>query len=151
MSDEIARAATADMLFVAAAGNSSANNDAAPTYPASYTHASVIAVAATDQSDGLASSSNYGAFSVHLGAPGVYVRSTTPSNTYSTFSGTSMATPHVSGAAALILSACALNTADLKRAILSTVDPVPSLTAITVTSTERFTPARPTTWRRQWR
>ena len=103
--NEINKAATSDMLFVAAAGNSSANNDSTGFYPANYDAANIVAVAATDSADGLASFSNYGATTVDLGAPGVGILSTTPGNTYSTYSGTSMATPHVSGAAMLILSA----------------------------------------------
>ena len=102
---EITKANTNDMLFVAAAGNSGRNNDTSPTYPASFNVPNVIAVVATDSRDRLASFSNYGAASVHLAAPGVNIQSTTRNNTYSYFSGTSMATPHVSGAAALVLSA----------------------------------------------
>jgi hypothetical protein len=66
------------MLFVAAAGNSSTSNDAVPTYPASYAAPNVVAVAATNNQDALASFSNYGVNSVHLGAPGVQVLSTLP-------------------------------------------------------------------------
>src|SRR5206468_6725343 len=109
--DEITRANQNDILFVAAAGNSSSNNDSVPTYPASYAAPNIIAVAATNNQDGLASFSNYGANSVHLGAPGVQVLSTLPAASYGYLSGTSMATPHVSGSAALVLSRCSLNTA----------------------------------------
>jgi hypothetical protein len=121
------------MLFVAAAGNESANNDTTPEYPASYNAANLIAVAATTSSDGLASFSNFGASSVDLGAPGVNIRSTVRGAAYAYFSGTSMATPHVSGAAALILSRCALNTASLRSLLLSSVDPVGALAGITST------------------
>ncbi|HKA00611.1 MAG TPA: S8 family peptidase, partial [Candidatus Solibacter sp.] len=131
--NEIAKANTADVLFVAAAGNNAANNNTAPTYPASYTNANVIAVAATTNTDGLASFSNYGSTSVHLGAPGVNILSTLPGSAYGYYSGTSMATPHVSGAAMLVLSKCSLNTAGLKNAILSNVDVVSSLQGITTT------------------
>ncbi len=131
--DEILRANGSDMLFVAAAGNSASDNDSAPAYPASYTAANIIAVAATDNQDALASFSNFGAHSVHLGAPGVQVLSTLPGGTYGYFSGTSMATPHVSGSAALLLSRCALSTAGVKALILGSVDQIPSLADITIT------------------
>jgi subtilisin family serine protease len=93
----------------------------------------MVAVAATNNQDGLASFSNYGATSVHLGAPGVDTLSTMPGATYGYLSGTSMATPHVSGAAALILSRQTLTTAQLKSTILNSVDPIPALSGITVT------------------
>jgi subtilase family serine protease/subtilisin family serine protease len=131
--DEIERANDHDMLFVAAAGNSGLPNDLFPTYPASYQAPNVVAVAATDSSDRRAYFSNYGATTVHLGAPGVDILSTTIGNTYSYFSGTSMATPHVSGAAALVLSACALDTAGLKAELLNTVDQVAGLSGETIT------------------
>jgi len=134
--DEINKANSNDMLFVAAAGNSSTNNDNSPFYPASYSVPNVIAVAATDSTDTLASFSDYGASSVHLGAPGVNIYSTirVVDGSYATYDGTSMATPHVSGAALLTLSACpSLNTAALKSALLNNVDPVPSLSGKTLT------------------
>ena len=130
---EINKANTADVLFVAAAGNNASNNNTSPTYPASYTAANMVTVAATTNTDGLASFSNYGSTTVHLGAPGVNILSTLPGSAYGYFSGTSMATPHVSGAAMLVLSRCSLNTAGLKNAILSNVDIVPSLQGITTT------------------
>jgi subtilase family serine protease len=131
--DAIAAAGREDMLFVAAAGNDGFSNDILPTYPASYNLPNVIAVAATTNTDTRASFSNYGAASVHLGAPGVDVLSTTVGNSYAFSSGTSMAAPHVSGSAALVLSRCALDTARLKDALLSTVEPVPSLALTTIT------------------
>src|SRR5262249_23702845 len=131
--DEIKAADAAEMLFVAAAGNNGANTDISPTYPGSYDAPNVIAVAATDNADAKASFSNYGPTRVDLAAPGVAVLSTVIGGGYETFSGTSMATPHVSGAAALVLSRCAYDTAALKDALLATVDPVPALASLTVT------------------
>ena len=101
LQNAIAASGQADMLFVAAAGNESLDNDFTPTYPSSYQLGNIISVAATDHNDQLATFSNFGARAVDLGAPGVSVLSTTPNRSYSTFSGTSMATPHVSGAVAL--------------------------------------------------
>src|SRR5713226_3287399 len=131
--DEINRANANDMLFVAAAGNDHSNNDVVPHYPSGFNAPNVVAVAATDNTDALPGFSNFGSTSVHLGAPGVDILSTTRNNTYSYFSGTSMATPHVSGAALLVLSKCALNTASLKTLLLNNVDPIPSLAGLTVT------------------
>src|SRR5437660_6617099 len=131
--DEINRANANDMLFVAAAGNSGTPNDLFPEYPASYNAPNDVAVAATDNTDALPGFSNFGSSSVHLGAPGVDILSTTRNNTYSYFSGTSVATPHVSGAALLVLSKCALDTASLKTLLLNNVDPIPSLSGMTVT------------------
>lgn len=110
LEDAIRAADEAGALFVAAAGNDSTDNDALPFYPAGYALPNVIAVAATDASDALAWFSNYGAVSVDLGAPGDLIYSTVPSvgdwccsdpSGYFYLSGTSMATPHASGAAAL--------------------------------------------------
>jgi len=132
--DEINKANTNNMLFVAAAGNAATNTDVSPSYPASYTAPNVVAVAATDNDDFMASFSNYGKASVDLGAPGVNILSTTRNNTYAYYNGTSMATPHVSGAAALVLSACALDTAGLKSALLNTVDVTGALTGRVLTN-----------------
>lgn len=131
--DAINRANTANMLFVAAAGNDALNNDVYPNYPSNYSAPNVLAVAATTNRDQRSSFSNYGAVTVDLGAPGSSILSTTPNNTYSYFNGTSMATPHVSGAAALLLSACTLTTAELKSALMTGVDLVPAMSGITVT------------------
>lgn len=115
--------------FVAAAGNDGTDNDALPAYPASYPLANIISVAATDNKDALASFSNYGYASVDLAAPGVDIYSSVIGDAYDTFSGTSMATPHVAGAAAL-LKACkpGLTTAQIKSALMGTTDKKSSLT-----------------------
>ena len=118
----------AGQVFVAAAGNNGSNNDVSTFYPASYDLENIVAVAATDRLDNRASFSNYGLTSVDLGAPGVSTLSTTPNNSYGTFSGTSMATPHVAGTIALLAG---LNPgwsySQLINRVLTTVDPIPAM------------------------
>lgn len=116
------------ILFIAAAGNSSDDNDIYPHYPSSYDLDNVIAVASTDHRDEMSDFSCFGLISVDLGAPGSDVLSTLPNNRYGVYSGTSMATPHVAGAACLVWAAAPTMThLEIKNALLSTVDPLPSL------------------------
>jgi hypothetical protein len=124
---------SADMLFVAAAGNSGSNNDVSPVYPASYGTPNMVSVAASTNVDTRASFSNYGASSVHLAAPGVSILSTVPGNAYGVASGTSMATPHASGTALLMLSMCTLSTQQLKYLLLQNVEAVSGFAGITIT------------------
>jgi subtilisin family serine protease len=130
----IVAAKNSGIIFVAAAGNSGANNDTGAFYPANYNVDNVVSVAATTRTDTLASFSNYGATTVDLAAPGVSILSTTRSNTYSTFSGTSMATPHVAGAFALVWSANpTLTYRQVIDRVLNNVDPLAALSGRVVT------------------
>jgi len=128
LEEAIAYAYNKDAVFVAAAGNNGANNDAIPMYPASYGVYNVMSVAATNDSDILASFSNYGGGSVHLSAPGVSILSTYPGNTFAYLSGTSMATPFVSGVAALMRhESPTMNSYQVRGLLLSSVDGVAGL------------------------
>src|SRR5262245_13796805 len=131
--DQINAANESDILFVAAAGNNASNNDIFPFFPAAYAAPNLVTVGASTFDDSLTYFSNYGQGSVHLAAPGDSILSTTIGNTYEYFSGTSMAAPHVSGAAALVLSICAIDTATLRETLLGTVDHIPDLDGLTVT------------------
>ncbi len=132
--DAISRANAAGIMFIAAAGNNGTNNDATASYPANYDLPNVIAVAAIDNTGKLASFSQYGATTVDLGAPGVGIYSTTAYNTYSSYNGTSMATPHVTGAVALYASTHpGATVSQIRNAILSSTVPTTSLKGKTVT------------------
>lgn len=100
----IDKAGQAGIVFVAAAGNDTNDNDSSPSYPAAYDLPNVIAVGAVGQDGALASFSNYGAQSVKIAAPGVSILSTIPNGQYGYMSGTSMASPHVAGAFGLLFS-----------------------------------------------
>lgn len=118
----------AGIIFVAASGNESNNNDANPSYPASYDLPNIISVASTNRRDELSSFSNYGAKSVHVAAPGEDIWSTIPKGSYGAKSGTSMATPHVTGAIALIKSQFPdLGVEGLKNKILASTSKVAKL------------------------
>ena len=115
-------------LFVAAAGNSYVNSDVDPNYPSGYEAPNVLSVGATDQVDHKAWFSNYGTKSVDLGAPGTNIYSTWLSGTYRFQDGTSMAAPHVSGAAALAKAIFPdASGVGLKALLLRTVDPLSAL------------------------
>ena len=126
--DAIEAHQTADILFVAAAGNAASNSDVRESYPAAYDLPGIIAVAATDHRDNLAPFSNFGRFTIDVAAPGVDILSTVPRGNcdlcddsgYTFASGTSMAAPHVAGLAALLKSQDASrNGAAIKNLILS--------------------------------
>lgn len=131
--DSIKRSNDAGAIFIAAAGNDSNNNDSNPSYPASYDIANVISVAAINNQGAIASFSNYGKRTVHIGAPGVNIYSST-GGAYQSWSGTSMATPHVSGVAALVWSnEPNLTAIELKQRLLQTARPISGLKGKTKT------------------
>ncbi len=122
-----------DVLFVAAAGNSNRDTDKQPNYPSCYDVANIMSIAATDCQDFKAWFSCWGQNSVDIGAPGVKILSTVPGNQYDAFNGTSMATPHVSGAAALLKAYKPdLKALEIKDLIMNNVDPADDLVGKTV-------------------
>lgn len=126
----IERARSADMIVVAGAGNSSANLDRDPFYPAAFDAPNLLSVASSDRTGGLASSSSYGPTTVDLAAPGEGIHSTwaTSDSAYRVASGASMAAPHVTGTLALLAAECpSCSATELIDAILNSVDPVPSM------------------------
>ena len=126
--------ASSKMLFVVAAGNDGADNDKTPCYPASYDLDNILSVANLNYDGALHSSSNYGAVSVDLAAPGSYILSTTPGNSYSYMTGTSMAAPMVTAAAAMLYSAdSSLSLADVKDVLLASARKLDSLTGSVLT------------------
>lgn len=146
LQDAILRSAKSDILLVAAAGNDHINNDATPFYPASYStltptanesaasYDSVISVTSIASDGGLAYYSNTGPTSVDIAAPGSSIISTVPNNSYAIYSGTSMATPHVTGAIALYAATHpGTSAADIKSAILGSARPSQYLAGKSVT------------------
>lgn len=134
LKDSIDNGAANDILFVAAAGNGSSNIDSFPFYPASYTSAGLISVASLNSNGAMSSFSNWGATSVDLCAPGGGIFSTVPTNSYASYSGTSMATPHVTGALAMYAQTHpGLTGAQLKTAILGTTTATTACNGKTVT------------------
>jgi subtilisin family serine protease len=129
LGDVIKAAGDAGILFVAAAGNDSSDNDRRPHYPSNYDLPNVVSVAALDRNDNLAGFSNYGVKTVHVAAPGKDILSTWLNNDYREASGTSMATPYVSGVAALIIAnQPGISVEKLRNRLLSSVDKIDSLT-----------------------
>jgi thermitase len=128
LEDAIRAAGEAGILFVAAAGNNSTDNDKRPHYPSNYNLPNVISVAALDRNDNLASFSNFGAKTVHIAAPGKDILSTWLKDGFREASGTSMATPQVSGVAALIVAnEPNISVEKLRERLLKSVDKIDAL------------------------
>lgn len=129
LGEAIKRAANVGIVFVAAAGNSSANADQSPLYPAAYQLPNVISVASVGSDRNLSSFSNYGPRTVHIAAPGSSIISTSRTNSYVSMSGTSMAAPHVSGVVVAVQSVCKdmLSYGRVKDLILNNGSYAPSL------------------------
>jgi len=132
----VIRSRDAGAVFVAAAGNNGRDTDATPHYPSDYARdiENVVSVAATNRSDQLAGFSNFGAASVTLGAPGVDILSTLPGGGYGTYSGTSMASPQVSGALAVLWDQNPTWTyAQVVARLRAAADPIPALIGRSIT------------------
>ncbi len=124
LEDAIKSANDKGIVFTAAAGNDGTNNDSAPHYPSNYQVDNVISVAAHTAQDGLASFSCYGRNTVHVAAPGHMILSSVPGNKYAVYSGTSMATPHVSGVVGLLIAQEGrMNPKDLRDRLIQTSVP----------------------------
>jgi alpha-tubulin suppressor-like RCC1 family protein/subtilisin family serine protease len=133
--DAILALGGAGILFVAAAGNERANNDFNPVYPASYAAPNVISVASLTRHQGISQFTNTGPRSVHMWAPGDEILSTLPGNDYAYATGTSMAAPHVAGAAALVCAANpGITLARLRAALLFSGDEFGSFPPTTITN-----------------
>lgn len=133
LKEAIVRANEAGIVFTAAAGNDSTDNDSRPHYPSNYEVDNVISVAATTSADGLASFSCFGRRTVHIGAPGHKILSTVKDGGYDVYSGTSMATPHVSGVIGLLLAEEAgLSPLEVRNRVMKTSDPVAALRGKTI-------------------
>jgi len=123
LEDAIRAAGEQGILFVAAAGNNSTDNDSKPHYPSNFNLPNVISVAALDRADSLAQFSNWGTNSVHIAAPGKDILSTWLNDAYREASGTSMAAPQVAGVAALIVaSEPKINVEELKERLMRSTD-----------------------------
>ncbi|MEB3157102.1 MAG: S8 family serine peptidase [Cyanobacteriota bacterium] len=138
MREAIVRSAREDILFVASAGNQGSNNDLVSNFPSQFNtsaeagYDAVVTVTAIDRQGQLASFSNFGPATVDLGAPGVDIFSTFPFDSYDLLSGTSMATPHVTGAIALYASRYPGSTAEqIRAALLASTIPTSSLAGTT--------------------
>ncbi len=126
LKESIERARDKGIIFVAAAGNSTQDNDKRPTYPVSYKVDNIVGVSAHTKEDKIASFSSYGKNTMHIMAPGKDIVSTVNRNRYASYSGTSMATPHVSGALGLLLSKTSLDYKEVISRLLKTSEPVPA-------------------------